>query len=92
MYHFSMTFCALPPTAPAPSPPRQSARIPPSNLQTLFRAELEEEVFVSMIANLESHFLPREPQAAVDFLLGLAKVKSLKMTLKFLASKVAHRA
>jgi len=40
-----------------------------------------------MIKNLESHFLPREPQAAVDFLLGLAKVKSLKMTLKFLASK-----
>ena len=57
------------------------SRIPPSKLPALFRAEVEEEVLVSILGNIETHFAP---QAAVDLLAGLSTVRSLKTTLKFL--------
>jgi len=37
-------------------------------------AELEEEVFVSILGNVESEFVTADPQGAVDLLLGLTKV------------------
>lgn len=63
------------------------ARIPPKNLPTLFRAELPEDVFISLLENLDEEFVPSDPKGALAFLEGLSTVKGLPMLLRFLGKK-----